>query len=683
MLQFLQGWLWAFAAVAALPILLHLLSRQRLKKIPFASLMLIARLEKSQMRRLRLRQLLLLILRTLAVLALVFAFTRPLIREQHTDLLGSTQTAAVLIIDQSASMSALGAAGRRIDAAHTVANHIVESFRPGDRVALIPDTGAVAGVGFLYGQKEWSDLVDKAAPTSGRADLGAAVDAALSTLDTIAVGSREVYLITDAQGTSWRELPAHEPGDTRIYVVPTAGELQPNRTLRNLDFGPSLWVAHAPLEADVTVANLGPEVRDLPVSLFLDGRRLAQESVTILNGDSARVSLSVQDLGPGWHYGRLEISADAWPADNALYFALEAAASMPVLVVGDHSELLRPVTAALRPKPDTRTPFAPEVVGTASLAAEIDPRFGLVVLAGVDALAPGAWERLLRYVRSGGGLWVLLDPDNDPANYNSNFLGPVFGTDLLARVLGRADGSFLTLERPARHPLFSYLESAADFPEIRFGGSAALGPVNPTGVRQRFSDGSPALLEARLDRGRVVLQTGYANPLQSDLVYHPLFVPMTQATAAYLARRGAVGMQAYLQVGERPAGLPTAEGTWRWVTPSGDTLALPGGPLQLPVLNEAGTYALLRDGIPYSYFAANIDPAELDLTPVSDWTQLLAGTPHTLLAPDGDIAGAINEARVGIDLWYPAVILVLLLLLAEMALAWPRPSEVEASSPRA
>jgi hypothetical protein len=680
MLQFLQGWLWAFAAVAALPVVLHLLSRQRLKKVPFSSLMLIARLEKSQMRRLRLRQLLLLILRTLAVLALVFAFTRPLIRQEHTSLLGSTQTAAILIMDQSASMSALGSGGRRIDAAHAIASNIVTSLHPGDRVALMPDTGASAGVSFLYGQKEWAGMVDRVGPTSGRADLGPAVDAALSTLDTIAVGSREIYLITDGQGTSWQKLPGRDPGDTRLFVLPTGTDLQANRGLWGLDFGPSLWVAHAPLEADVSVHNGGPEVRDLPVSLFLDGRRMAQQSVTIPTGDSARISLRMQDLEPGWHYGRVEISADAWPADNTIYFALEAASSMPVLVVGDHGELLRPVTAALRPKPDTRTPFAPEVVGTAALASEIDPRFGLVVLAGVDALAPGAWDRLLRYVRAGGGLWVLLDPDNDPANYSSNFLRPVVGTDLEARVLGQGDGSFLTLERPPRHALFSYLEHSADFPEIRFGGKAELGPVNPTAVRQRFSDGSPALLEARLDRGRVVLLTGYTSPKQSDLIYHPLFVPMVQATATYLARRGAVGMQAYLRVGERPAGLATAEGTWQWVGPTGDTTALPGGPLQLPVLESAGAYTLLKDGQPFAYYAANLDPAELDLTPVADWSQMFGQAPFTLLSPDDDLVGKINEARVGIDLWIPALIFALLLLLAEMALAWPRPSEMETES---
>ena len=98
-----------FGAVAALPIILHLLSRQRLKKVQFSSLMLLMRLEKSQMRRLRLRQLLLLILRTLAVLTLVFAFARPLIRDQSAPLF-DTQTAALIIMDGSASMGTTTAA---------------------------------------------------------------------------------------------------------------------------------------------------------------------------------------------------------------------------------------------------------------------------------------------------------------------------------------------------------------------------------------------------------------------------------------------------------------------------------------------------------------------------------------------------------------------------------------------
>ena len=167
MLQFLQGWLWLFAAVAALPVILHLLSRQRLKKIRFSSLMLLSRLEKSQMRRLRLRQLLLLLLRTLAVLALVAAFTRPLIRNREAPLLGE-ETAAVLILDESASMSAMGSNGRRTDRARAMARRITASLGAGDRLAAGPDTGSSLPRPFRHISAEWDRIIDSMSAGAGR-----------------------------------------------------------------------------------------------------------------------------------------------------------------------------------------------------------------------------------------------------------------------------------------------------------------------------------------------------------------------------------------------------------------------------------------------------------------------------------------------------------------------------------
>ena len=676
MLQFLQSWLWAFAAVAALPVILHLLSRQRLKKIKFSSLMLLAKLEKSQMRRLRLRQLLLLILRTLAILTIVFAFARPLIRNQESPILGE-ETAAILVVDQSASMSAMGSRGRRIDRARAFARRIIESLGSGDRLATLPDTGSAYAPIFMHDDEDWGGLVDSLRAKSGRADLGAALEAARAALDSMPVGSRELYIVTDGQRSSWSTLPQPLQSDVRVYIARVADELQPNRSVRSLDFGGSLWIAHASLEARVTIVNVGPEIRDLPVSLFLDGNRVAQQSVTIARNDSELVSLQVSDLEPGWHYGRVAISSDSWPDDNMIYFALEAVASLPVLLVGDNKDLLTPVRAALRPGPTARTPFEPEAVTSATFATDIDPRMGLVVLAGVKAIPASGWERLLRFVRGGGGLWVLLDPQSDEGNYNRNLLEPIWGTSMTVLDAEAKSESFVTLESPARHALFSYMESIPRFPEIRFRRRARIGTVAASSVRQRFSDGSPAMLEAQVGAGRIVLTTGFAHPDESDLVYHPLFVPMVQATASYIARRGALGTDPYYDVGQRATGMPGPQGNWSWVAPGGDTLSLPGGPLKLPILATSGIFALLLDSKPVAYFAANIESDETSLDPVVLWEDVLGNVAYTELHFDGSVADQITQARVGLDLWYPALILALLFLLAEMFVAWPRESELE------
>ncbi len=670
MLQFLQGWLWAFGAAAALPVILHLLSRQRLQKVPFSSLMLLTRLEKSQMRRLKVRQLLLLILRTLALLTLVFAFARPLLRNADSRL-SNTQTAAVLVIDESASMSAMGNTGRRIDRARELGHSIVESFGPGDRVALLPDTGGGAPPNFEYGRADWLALVDSVGAYDSRSNLGQALLWARRALDTVSTGAREIYLVTDGQASAWQSTALRPSDDVKIYVAEVGEDLQPNRSVRGVDFGGVLWVAHSPADLVVRVSNSGSDIHDLPVSLFVDGGRVAQSSVSIRRDDSASVSLTLPGVEPGWHHARVEISSDAWPRDNVLHFAFETAAGLPVMVVGDEAGLVAPVAAALRPGPTARTPFQPDVSSAVSLGTELDPAVGLVVLAGVESLSPSAWDRVLEFVRGGGGLVIFPGANSDRDNYTRNLLEPLWN----ARWVGRTDSlparSFVTLEKPPSHPLFHFLDPGVTFPEIRFRGTALLTPIASGAVRQRFSDRSPAMIEASLGLGHVVLFTGFASPTESDLVFHPVFVPIVQSVATYAARRGALRTEPWLAVGARPEGLPVAEGEWNWVVPSGDTASLPGGPITLPTLAEVGIHQLLRGDSVVAYFAANLDPAELDLTPFAEWDDVVGSAEVTVLDPTGPIDKLITEARVGLDLWFPAAVLALVFLVAEMLVAWP------------
>lgn len=670
MLQFLQGWLWAFAAVAALPVILHLLSRQRLQKVRFSSIMLLERLEKSQMRRLRVRQLLLLILRTLAVLTLVFAFTRPLVRQANSAL-SNTQTAAVLVIDESASMAAMGNTGRRIDRARELGRGIANSLGPGDRMALLPDTGGAAAPNFQYSHADWLALVDSVHAKNGRSNMGQALLWARRALDTVSTGTREIYLITDGQTSAWQTSTLRPGRDVRLYVSRVGDELQPNRSVRGIDFGGALWVAHAPVEISARVMNTGPDIHDLPVSLFVDGNRATQSTASIRHDDSANVALSLPGVEPGWHYARVEISSDAWPDDNVLHFAFEAAAGVPVLVVGDQDELLAPLAAALRPGPEARTPFQPEQVGSVKVGTAIDPAVGLVVLAGVESLPPGAWDKLFDYVRGGGGLVVFPSAGSDRDNYSRYFLEPLWN----ARWVGRADSlpaqSFVTMERPPEHPMFDFLDPTVKFPEIRFRGTALLTPVTSGAVRQRFSDRSPAIIEAALGSGHVVFFAGFASPRESDLIFHPVFVPIVQSVGTYAARRGPLRSEPWLAVGAKPEGLPLATGEWKWVVPSGDTANLPGGPITLPVLSEVGVHQLLRGDSVVAYFAANLDPAELDLTPFGEWKDVLGTAEVTELDPSGPIDKTISQARVGLDLWMPATVLALIFLLAEMLVAWP------------
>jgi len=274
-------------------------------------------------------------------------------------------------------------------------------------------------------------------------------------------------------------------------------------------------------------------------------------------------------------------------------------------------------------------------------------------------------------VEAGGGLLVFLGPDADRDNYSRNLLSPLWNASWVGRTDSLPAQSFVTLERPPAHPLFGFLDFATAFPEIRFRGTALMTPVDARTVRQRFSDRAPAVLEAARGKGRIVLFTGFASPAESDLVFHPMFVPIVQSWATYVARRGALRSDPWLAVGTRPEGLPLAGGEWKWSTPGSDTSSLPGGPLALPALGEAGIYSLLHGDTLAAYYAANLDPEELNLSGFEDWEDVLGSAQAVELDVDGEMKKAITEARVGVDLWFPAAVLALLFLVAEMFVAWP------------
>ncbi len=120
---------------AAIPVLLHLLNLRKLRTVEFSTLAFLKQLEKSRMRRLKLRQILLLILRTLVIACLVLAFARPALRGTSVGGLSThAKTTAVLILDDSFSMSASDEHGPLLNQAKAASQDALSFLKEGDDV---------------------------------------------------------------------------------------------------------------------------------------------------------------------------------------------------------------------------------------------------------------------------------------------------------------------------------------------------------------------------------------------------------------------------------------------------------------------------------------------------------------------------------------------------------------------
>src|SRR5438105_12125066 len=141
------------AAALSIPLLVHLIQREKKQVIDFPSLMFLRKVPYQSVRRQRLKRLLLLALRCAALLLLVAAFARPFLPHAATPLATRSAREVVILLDKSYSMSY----GERWQRAQQAAQHAVGSLAPGDHASLVlfdtradavvrssPDAGTIA-----------------------------------------------------------------------------------------------------------------------------------------------------------------------------------------------------------------------------------------------------------------------------------------------------------------------------------------------------------------------------------------------------------------------------------------------------------------------------------------------------------------------------------------------------------
>ena len=123
---------------AAVPLIIHLLNLKKLKKIQFSSLAFLKEIQQTKIRRLKLKQLLLLIIRTLIVIFLVLAFARPTIKSISLPGSSAAKTTSVFILDNSFSMTKLSENGTILNEAKKTIKSIIQNAEEGDNFAIIP-----------------------------------------------------------------------------------------------------------------------------------------------------------------------------------------------------------------------------------------------------------------------------------------------------------------------------------------------------------------------------------------------------------------------------------------------------------------------------------------------------------------------------------------------------------------
>lgn len=294
-------------AAAAIPALLHLLQRRTPPELEFPPLRYLSEAERQSARRLKLRHLLLLVLRTALILTIVLAAARPLVPAGAAAEGGGTHepTALVVILDNSPSSGAVAQGRLVLDRLRVAAGVSLARATAADRVWLVLADGVVRG-----GSREaLLASVDSARPGWHRLDLVAAVERAARLVHAEPLPGREVHVLSDLQRTALADGRAAVPRGVRVLALAPQGEPIANRGIG------AVRVAEGGASSGVIVSVTGSGgAEPAPITLRVRGRDAGRALAA--PGMSVSLALPPSPPAPGWWVGEAELEPDELRADD-------------------------------------------------------------------------------------------------------------------------------------------------------------------------------------------------------------------------------------------------------------------------------------------------------------------------------------------------------------------------------
>jgi len=668
------GLLWGLGLVSV-PIIIHLITRRRYKIIEWAAMEFLLEAEKKSRRRIRIENLILLATRMALIGLIPLALARPMAPALGLGWLAGAFRSEehIIAIDDSLSMAHIEAGSSSVDRARAAASATLE------RVSGRSARGTVTIVrssrpdeplrrGSYVDQERLPTLlreIEGIDPTHTRLapDRLAASLADLISSDPRA--GRTVVIASDFRRTDWESAPdairdafqrlaGGDESAVRLLFLDVGPRDRENLAVTEVALSRRVPVAGVPADIAITVTNTGTApVRAVRTNLRVGDAEIPGPAIDeIPAGDARTVRIAHTFNEPGPIFVEGKIDGDRLAADDSRIAAVEVADAIRVLLV-DGELSLEPFASetdflafALDPTGEIASGIKTERMTEDRLGAVDLTAYDMVVLANLYSVASRDAERLVAYVRSGGGLAIFLGDQVD-ADLANRTLAALLPAAIAERVSRPAAGEAFHLNPSLDHPALRQLrgDAAALLARVSVETFARLAPAEDARVLIRITDpdASPAVVERTIDAGRVVIVATSADREWSDWPRHPSYLVFLQDLVPHLGRPRGTGRNV---IAGTPIAWPLDIATYlpqaRLRTPRFPDdpekeirAEAEGSAFRLHILDTraGGRYELVlaprAGGSRVERIAVGADPRESDLEPTTEarLREILAGVP--------------------------------------------------------
>ena len=650
-------------AAAAIPFLLHFLSRQRLPVVEFSSLRFLKLLQKRKSRRIQLRQIILLILRALAVAAVVLVFARPALKND-AGASSASSVEMVVVLDDAVTSMVETRDGQLLKQSVRYALQLVEMVESNDQITVIITSNPDKLTSSHYGQREFArSYIKDITSKPFHPQLKRAIELADSILNHSERFNRELYVIGGLYDSMFDTFTRDSIStQRRTFIIPIGPDELHNISVESVNITNSILQKGEPVELEVTVENQNNKpVTEALISVYLEQERVSQALINIPANGKTVQTFSVVPNQNGIISGWVKCEdIDALSVDSRRYFVIDIPDSVRVLTVA----------------PDSTTHWILNSIFRGDQSQSIHVDFGdatgwetaglgvydAILLAGVDKVSSGAAQRVAEFVRRGGGVIMIPSSDSDLANLNRGIWKSLgfAGAKATQRHGGIGWGKLGMFED----------KGAPKSPTFRF--TLDLATHSGDRVVIPLSDSRPFLIERNIGSGRALLFASTLNPETGNLVYTGIFAPLMHRCIGYVTSHNSSQnrsvkagsySQTVLNVSNRENSL--------LISPDGDATnivqrpVMGGAEFRLGPFESIGIYDLKVDGEIVTRFASNVTTSLSKLVRSnSQYSDYLSQAAIIKDEPE-NIAENILNRRYGRELWQPIAAIFMMLLVAE------------------
>lgn len=664
-MQFLYPFfLWALAALA-IPVIIHLFHFRRFKKVYFTNVRFLKEIKEETANKNKLKNLLILLTRLLAVAALVLAFAQPFIPKGDNVKTGTNHVS--VFVDNSYSMTARKQDIPLVDIAKEKARSVISAYGDDDEFQVL--THDLEGRHQRFVSKEDAlTFIDDIDVTPTVQTLDKIINRQNQLFNTVA-SNRISYLISDYQKT----LIANEvfrDSTVEYNLIPIQTAQLKNISIDSVWFDGPIPFINQNNKIVIRVKNNSAEdASQVKISFIKDGQEkpVAVKDIPAHGVITDTVSISVDK--PGWHKGVVNILDYPVQFDDNYYLSFQVPDTIRTLVVneGTSSKYIDAVIKGMKN-------FSLVNQNVTQLQYQQFPNYDLIILNDLKTVTSGLATELSQYINNGGKLLMFPNADSDVSVYNS-FLSMIQSVRLGSYNKTGREVSRINTEEFVFSEVFSKQTGNLKLPKTQANYTVLSSAGSSHETLMTYRDGSPYMVKQRYGDGQAFICLAPLDSEINDLVFNAeIFVPMVFKMAVSTTKQKNISYTITNDIVIETDN-KRRTGDYIYKVKNEKSEFIPG---QMPTgskmilsldnqVKEAGFYDLNLDNDPVGVLAFNYNRLESDMDIYSEselkkMFETRSGIRVLGETLQADMSSTISEKNRGVVLWKWFIIAAIIFL---------------------